>query len=107
MEKVTIKALNSANVRIDNSADSERVYDITANVNVSGTNVTEINGEVRSKNDTSVISTFNDSSYELSVSYRSLASEEQLSVNGAINAFMSYVKDKVSSGEAFNINVNN
>lgn len=32
MEKVTYKTLNSANVRVDNSVDSERVYDISANV---------------------------------------------------------------------------
>lgn len=106
MNKVTIKSLNSANVRMDNSVDADRVYDITANVNVQGTEVTETNGEVRQKGDSSsVIATFNDNGYELSVNYRSLPPEQQQAVNTAINAFIADAKAEVSTGEAFNINL--
>lgn len=108
MNKVTIKSLNSANVRMDNSVDADRVYDIAANVNVSGTEVTDTNGEVRMKGDSSsVIATFNDNGYELSVNYRNLPPEQQQTVNTAINDFIADAKAEVSTGEAFNINVNN
>lgn len=109
MNKVTIKALNSANVRMDNSADADRVYDITANVNVSGTNVTDTNGEVRMKGDSSsVIATFNSYGTDnLSVNYQGLNAQQQQTVNTAINAFIADAQAEVGTGEAFNINVNN
>ena len=34
MEKVTIKALNSANLRMDNSVDTEREYEMLCNVSI-------------------------------------------------------------------------
>lgn len=42
MGKVDFIKLNSANVSADNSVDTEKKYDITANVNINGTKVNSI-----------------------------------------------------------------
>lgn len=98
MEKVTIKSLNSANVRMDNSVNAERVYDITASVIVSGQTVNDTNGEVRRKDDPSAfIANFN--SYgenNLNLGYQGITPEEQLQVNAAVNAFIADVKASVA-----------
>lgn len=107
MNKVTIKSLNSANVRMDNSVDAERVYDIAANVNVSGTEVTDTNGEVRPKGDSSsVIASFNSYGTDnLSVNYLGINAEQQQAVNAAINAFIADAKVKAGTGDVFNANL--
>ena len=97
-EKVTYKALNSANVRIDNSVDTERVYNISANVNVAATNVSNMEGALRENNDVAeVLATFNSRDGILSVDYQNITLEEQQAVNAAINAFIEDVKAKVGS----------
>lgn len=107
MNKVTIKSLNSANVRMDNSVDADRVYDIAANVNVSGTEVTDTNGEVRPKGDSSsVIASFNSYGTDnLSVNYQGINAEQQQAVNAAINSFIADAKAKAGTGEVFNANL--
>lgn len=97
-ENVTYKALNSANVRIDNSVDAERVYNISANVNVAATNVSNMEGTIREDNDVAeVLATFNSRDGILSVDYQNITLEEQQAVNAAINAFIEDVKAKVGS----------
>ena len=46
MEKGEFKKLNSANVAADNSVDTSKVYDITANVNINGDRVNNIESGV-------------------------------------------------------------
>lgn len=97
-ENVTYKALNSANVRIDNSVDAERVYNISANVNVAATNVSNMEGTIREDNDVAeVLATFNSRDGILSVDYQNITLEEQQAVNAAINAFIEDVKAKVQN----------
>lgn len=97
-ENVTYKALNSANVRIDNSVDAERVYNISANVNVAATNVSNMEGALRENNDVAaVLATFNSRDGILSVDYQNITLEEQQAVNAAINAFIEDVKAKVKT----------
>lgn len=99
MEKVICKSLNSANVRMDNSVDTGRVYDISANVNVENTNVSGMDGDVRRKDGTAdAVATFNSWNGALSVSYQDLAMEEQQAVNAAVNAFIEDVKAKAQDG---------
>lgn len=45
-EKVNAVKLNSANVKYDNSVDTERVYDIEANANLNGSKVVSMDGGV-------------------------------------------------------------
>lgn len=97
-ENVVYKALNSANVRIDNSVDAERVYNISANVNVATTNVSNMEGAIRENNDVAaVLATFNSRDGILSVDYQNITLEEQQAVNAAINAFIEDVKAKVEN----------
>lgn len=97
-EKVTYKVLNSANVRIDNSVDADRVYDIFANVNVENTNVSGMDGDLRRKGETAdAVATFNSYGGNLSVNYQGITPEEQQAVNTAINAFIEDVKAKVQN----------
>lgn len=110
MEKVTYKTLNSANVKVDNSVDTERVYDISANVNIGNmaemdaspediNNVSSIdNGLVKRKADGMTVATFN--SYgdnNLSINHQNTDSVEQCEVTNVINAFISEVKSKVQT----------
>lgn len=46
MEKVKSVKLNSANVKYDNSVDTERVYDIEANANLNENKVISMDGGV-------------------------------------------------------------
>lgn len=45
-EKVNAVKMNSANVKYDNSVDTERVYDIEANANLNGNKVVSMDGGV-------------------------------------------------------------
>lgn len=110
MEKVTYKMLNSLNVRVDNSADSERVYDIAANVytdRVEGMNeeqgdtfvVNRIDGgDVKKKGDVVFMATFSShGNNNLNINYQNAETEELCKITDAISAFIAEVKTKVQS----------
>ena len=97
MSKIKYEALNSANVKVNNSGDLERVYSIEANANVNNLNeVSNIdNGVV--KKDAEQKATFNvwgDSS--LNISFYNATSDEQCAVINAVNAFIKDVKSHVA-----------
>lgn len=100
MEKVSYKELRSAVVTMDNSVDTERVYEISANVNVQmGNTVGTIdNGVVREKGvKDSNIATFNAwSDKNKNVSYNN--ADDECAVLMAINAFIADCKAKVAEG---------
>lgn len=107
------KTLNSANVRVDNSVDTDRVYDMAANVTIggggmpgTGTGGTDAggagtvsnidSGDVKRKSDGMTVATFN--SYgtgNLSINHQNTEAEEQCAVTTAVNAFIGNVKAKV------------
>ena len=97
MSKIKYEALNSANVKVNNSGDLERVYSIEANADVNNLNeVSNIdNGVV--KKDTEQKATFNvwgDNS--LNVSFYNATSDEQCTIINAVNAFIKDVKSHVA-----------
>lgn len=97
MGKIKYEALNSANVKVNNSGDLSKTYDIEANANVNNLNeVSNIdNGTV--KKDTEQKATFNvwgDNS--LNISFYNATSEEQCAVINAVNAFIQDVKSHVA-----------
>lgn len=100
MEKVSYKELRSAVVTMDNSVDTERVYEISANVNVQmGNTVGAIdNGVVRAKGEENGnIATFNAwSDKNKNVSYNN--ADDECAVLMAINAFIADCKAKVAEG---------
>lgn len=110
MEKVTYKTLNSANVRVDNSVDTDRVYDISGNANIGGmpmmntgsdvmNSVSSIDGgDVKRKSDGMTVATFNShGGGNLSINHQNTDAEEQCLVTTAVNAFIEDVKNKVKS----------
>ena len=97
MSKIKYEALNSANVKVNNSGDLERVYSIEANANVNNLNeVSNIdNGVV--KKDAEQKATFNvwgDNS--LNISFYNATSDEQCAVINAVNAYIKDVKSHVA-----------
>lgn len=98
MSKIKYMALNSANVKVNNSADDARSYDIEANVNVAGNNVTgNIDGRVTTDGaEKASFSSWGEGM--MHVSYTNVSAEEQCNVLNAINAFILSVKEFVAGG---------
>ena len=100
MEKVSYKELRSAVVVMDNSVDTTREYEISANVNVqAGGNVGSIdNGVVRAKGATDGnIATFSAwSNKEKNVRYTN--ADDECAILMAINTFIEDCKAKVAEG---------
>lgn len=97
MSKIKYEALNSANVKVNNSGDLERVYSIEANANVNNLNeVSNIDNGIVKKGDEQK-ATFNvwgDNS--LNISFYNATSDEQCAVINAVNAFIKDVKSHVA-----------
>lgn len=89
--------INSSNELYDNRSDESRVYDIEANVNIASGAVNNIDsGSVY--NGGTLVANFN--SWErnhLNVTYIGVELDEQNSINAAVNAFISEVKEAVSN----------
>lgn len=99
MDKVIYKELKSATVNVDNSADSAKVYDISADIRLQGQTTVESfeNGIVIK--DSTQIATFNcwgDIS-NISIQYHNVESQDQCGVLNAVTQFMETVKNKVDS----------
>lgn len=95
MKKITAVALESARVRVSNSEDTSKVYDISATVEVSNNSTVGSidSGEVRK--DGNVIANFNAwGDVGLSVNYNSVPSDERCAVMEAISAFVADCKEK-------------
>ena len=101
MEKVSYKEMRSAVVVMDNSVDTTREFEISANVNVQGNNTVGAidNGVVREKGKTEgSYATFNAwSNNEKNVRYTN--APDECAVLIAINAFIESCKTKVAEGE--------
>lgn len=106
MEKVTIKSLNSANLRMDNSVDADREYNIAANVNIdSGSVVNSIDSGNVIKEGIE-IATFNAySDNNLQINFNNVAASEQCTIITSVNAFIADVRTKAANGNMLsNIN---
>lgn len=99
MSKVSYVDLKSAVVGMSNAVDSERTYEIKANVNVSsGSNVGSIDsGEVCKLGETNVVATFSSwGSQNLSLNLNGLDATEYCDCINAINDFIDEVKTEVA-----------
>ncbi len=98
MAKVKIEGYQ---LRVNNSTDEQKVYDISCSIHVSGDAVNSIdNGNVMK--DGEYVADF--SRYEansLNVTYRNLSASEQCNVNNAINEF---IENATTSAEAVQVN---
>lgn len=98
MSKITYEALNSANVKINNSGDAERIYNIEANANVNNLNeVTNIDNGILMK-DAEQKATFNAwSGNSLNISFYNATSDEQCGIVQAINQFIEDAKNFIKN----------
>lgn len=98
-EKIIYKELRNALVHMDNSVDSEKVYDIAADVRINSTSVESYENGTVSK-DNVAVATFNawDGNIQnLNINFQGIESEDQCPVLEALGAFFTDVASKVSS----------
>ena len=99
MDKVIYKELRNALVHVDNSGDSNKVYDISADIRLQGQTVIESYESGSVMKDNAQVATFNcwgDIS-NISIQYYNVESQDQCGVLNAVTQFMEAVKDKVGS----------
>ena len=104
MSKITYETLNSANVKINNSSDAERIYNIEANANVNNLNeVTNIDNGILMK-DTEQKATFNVwGSNSLNISFYNTTSDEQCGIVQAINQFIEDTKNFIKNNGMYTL----
>ena len=104
MSKITYEALNSANVKINNSSDIEKIYNIEANANVNNLNeVTNIDNGILMK-DAEQKATFNVwGSNSLNISFYNATSDEQCGNDQAINQFIEDAKNFIKNNGMYTL----
>lgn len=95
MEKVDFKKLNSANIAADNSVDSAKMYDITANININGDRVNNIESGVVMKGDIQVASFSKWGENQMNINFMNVDAMEMCTIITEINAFCQAVNEKV------------
>ena len=96
MNKVKSVKLNSANVKYDNSVDTERVYDIEANANLNENKMVSMDGGVVRLEGVQKASFSYYGDNSKNISFNGISEEEECQVLSAINTFVASVKESVS-----------
>lgn len=97
MKKIDFTKLNSANVSCDNSVDTERVYDIKANANLQGDNLSSMDSGVVMKDDVQV-ATFNMWGDNFNPSFNNVSDVmEMCAILTAITTFIANVKSELTN----------
>ena len=97
MSKIDFTKLNSANVTADNSVDTEKVYDINANVNISGNSVNSIDGGSVKKDDVQVATFSRWGENSLNINFMNVDAMEMCSIITEVNTFIEAVETKVQT----------
>ena len=95
MKKVNAVKLNSANVKYDNSVDTERVYDIESNVNFQDGNIVSFDGGVVRKDEVVKASFSKYGNNQESLTFQNVESEEKCAIIEAVDAFFASVEESV------------
>lgn len=98
-EKVAYEKLVRATVRVNNSVDESKVYDIEADAEINNGIVGNINsGTV--KKDGSQVDTFNSYGNEnLSINHNVGDKQEQCNITAAVNTFIADTKAKIATAQ--------
>lgn len=98
MGKVDFTKLNSANVSVDNSVDTERVYDIKCNANLNNNVLNSIDSGSVMK-DGIQVATFSMWSNNLTPSFQNVTDDddEMCNILKAITTFIKDVKNKIET----------
>lgn len=92
-EKINAVKLNSANVKYDNSVDTERVYDIEANTNLNGSKVVSMDGGAVRKETILVASFSMYGDHHLNINFQNVSdTTEMCSILNAINEFIKNIE---------------
>ena len=103
MSKVTFVKVNTANVRVDNSENTERVYDIECNINTSDSGVNSFEaGEVMA-GETMMASFSFYGERNLSINFHVADAVTMVNVLNAVNSFMDDTRELVSGTELLNL----
>lgn len=97
MSKIDFTKLNSANVTADNSVDTEKVYDINANVNISGNEVRSIDGGSVKKDDVQVATFSRWGENSLNINFTNVDATAMCDIITAVNDFNANVSEKVAT----------
>ena len=97
MSKIDFTKLNSANVAADNSVDTEKVYDINANVNISGNSVNSIDGGSVKKDDVQVATFSRWGENSLNINFMNVDAMTMCSIITEVNTFIEAVETKVQT----------
>lgn len=97
--KVTLEAVNSANVKVNNSVDTDRVYEIAANLNVSGNVVNNVADGVVKQGDVVKANFQRWSAENLNIQFQTSDVMEMCTIINAINAFIADCEGAVTEGE--------
>lgn len=104
-EKVAYEKVVRASVRMNNSVDASRVYDIEAEVNIEGGKANNVTSGTVKKEGTQV-ATFN--SYgdnNLNINHSTKDEQERCAVTVAVGAFIEEVKNKVATTNTLALNL--
>lgn len=105
MEKIAYKEYKNVTVLVDNSVDTDRTYDISANVNIQNqTTITNVDSGQVKNSDGNICATFNcwgGNSSNISIQYQGVEDADQQTILTAINDFFNNLEAEVikDSGE--------
>ena len=100
--KVTLEAVNSANVKVNNSVDTERVYEISANINVADKFMNNVSDGVVKQGEVVKANFQRWSSENLNIQFQTSDVMEMCAVINAINDFIADCEKAVENNE-FNL----
>lgn len=100
--KVTLEAVNSANVKVNNSVDTERVYEISASINVMGNTMNNVSDGVVKQGEVVKANFQRWSTENLNIQFQTSDVMEMCAVINAINGFIADCEKAVENNE-FNL----
>lgn len=102
MNKVFLEQINSANIRVNNSVDVEKAYEISANIAVVGDVVNNVSDGIVKQDDVVKANFQRWSSENLNIQFQTSDVMEMCSLINAINGFIADCEKAVENNE-FNI----
>lgn len=93
--KVNAVKLNSANVKYDNSVDTERVYDIESNVNFQDGNIISFDGGVVRKDEVVKATFSKHGNNQEGLTFQNVEREEKCAIIEAVDSFFADIEVSV------------
>ena len=94
MENINFKNIQSAVINVDNSTDTDRIYDISARVSLDNkgeANSIDNGSILKDKNNVGGFSSY--STQNMSINYNGVEQEEQEIILSTVNAFVASIRE--------------